>query len=69
MHKHPPPLNELETQVPVITDLVVKVEEIPVVSPKHDMRGIGMGDNGEGDEGNRFQEIRHIPMKDIRLES
>lgn len=33
-------------------DLVLKVEFEPRLTPKHDMRAVGFGDNGEGDEGN-----------------
>lgn len=39
------------------SDLVRAVAPIPTVKPKHDMRGIGYGDNGEGDEGSRVQTL------------
>ena len=32
-------------------DLVLNVEFEPRLTPKHDMRAVGFGDNGEGDEG------------------
>ena len=34
-------------------ELIGEVKRILSVTPKHDMRGIGYGDNGEGDEGDR----------------
>jgi len=32
-------------------ELVLSVERVRRPTPKHDMRGIGFGDNGEGNEG------------------
>lgn len=51
-------------------DLVLKVEFEPRLTPKHDMRAVGFGDNGEGDEGNNAFEApmllaasREVPVQ------
>ncbi len=40
--------------------LVRATTKIPVVTPKHDMRALGYGDNGEGDEGQRSRNFARV---------